>query len=135
LAKKKKNRKSKVEVPSATVPVRFEANVPHPSDEGDVHFYKSTVYKLWLVYPEAQVVPHNDNPPPPPVIPVASTSRNVVLGEDNESDYGSDFMETIYNDDTVKEQHCKEAANKKKTAKLEKDAQDKEKALMRLKEL
>ncbi|KAG6914096.1 hypothetical protein DXG01_002453 [Tephrocybe rancida] len=93
-AKKKKNRKSKVEVPSATVPVRFEANVPHPSDECNVHLYKSTVYKLRLVYPEAQVMPHNDNPPP--VVPVASTSRNVVPGEDNESDYGSDFMEMIY---------------------------------------
>ncbi|KAG6914729.1 hypothetical protein DXG01_015740 [Tephrocybe rancida] len=131
---KKKNRKSKVEVPSATVPVRFEANVPHPSDKGDVHLYKSTVYKLRLVYPEAQVVPHNDNPPPPPVVPVTSTSQNVVPGEDNESDYGSDFMEMIYDDDTVKEQCCKEAANKTKTVKLEKAAKDKEKALMRLKE-
>ncbi|KAG6916165.1 hypothetical protein DXG01_008179 [Tephrocybe rancida] len=130
-AKKKKNRKSKVEVPSATVLVHFEANVPHPSDEGDDHLYKSTVYKLRLVYPEAQVVPHNNNPPPPPpVIPVTSTSWNIVPGEDNESDYGSDFMETIYDDDTVKEQGHKEGANKKKTAKLEKATQDKEKALM-----
>ncbi|KAG6905147.1 hypothetical protein DXG01_004548 [Tephrocybe rancida] len=114
-AKKKKNWKSKVEVPSATVPVHFEANVPHSSDE------------------EAQVVPHNNNPPPP-AVPVASTSRNVVPGEGNESDYGSDFMKTIYNDDTVKEQRRKEAANKAKAVKLEKAAKDKEKALMRLEE-